>query len=155
MSMETELKKIAINLQQLTDAVTTLNATMELHKPVVIPDTDASVSKEASGMGGAEIPADRQTAETVVTENKVVDINKNEGVSGATADTVIGDEVADMTMQEANLELQRIVGEIGDGGVAVRDLLKKHNAVSLAQIPAEKYRAFVDEAQALVPAKQA
>ena len=146
MSMETELKKIAINLQQLTDAVTTLTAVMELHKPVVIPDTDGGVQKQASAMGGG----------------KVVDMHPNTDViQGNTADTVIEDEIAGrkdeipMSMQEANMELQRIVGEIGDGGVAIRDLLKKHNAVSLAQIPVENYRAFVTEAQALVPAKQA
>lgn len=144
MSMETELKKIANNLQQLTDAMVALSAVIQVHNPVVVPEGAAGLvqvdmTKTVAPVEGA---VEIVTAEADTT---VVDINKNIEVQT---------ELPPLTMAEANAELQRLVGVIGDGGDSIRALLKRHNALSLNQIPAEKYAALITEAQAL-PAQTA
>ncbi len=149
MSMETELKKIAINLQQLTDAVTTLTAVMEIHKPLVIPTPDDTVNLHPVDM--TNVGENKSVLGTTDVVDTVVDINKNTTDAADPAKTV----VTAMTLAEANAELQRLVGVIGDGGVSIRDLLKSHNAISLAQIPVENYASLITEAQELVPGQQA
>lgn len=139
MSMETELKKIANNLQQLTDAMVALSAVIQVHNPVVVPETEAGLTEV--GMGSTQETI-QGTAEADTT---VVDINKNVEVQT---------ELPPLTMAEANAELQRLVVVIGDGGESIRNLLKSHNAITLNQIPAEKYAAIIAEAQEL-PVKTA
>lgn len=164
MSLETELKKIAINLQQLTDAVVTHTAALQAMQPPIItgvtavvdvvetpaPDGQVQMGADApSGVSG--MAADTVITDEVVTEPvdkpvdaTVVDIHKN------TEAVVTG-----MTMAQANLELQGIVGQMADGGEGVRDLLKRHNAITLAQIAPENYESFVEEARGLITANQA
>lgn len=202
MSLETECKKIAVNLQQLTDAVTTLTAVLEIHKPVVIPTPDDTVKKDPCPMGDAaglqikEADYSPSTNSPKVNEHGIetanwdkkmlanyVESTNSPKVNEPIVNTVVemhagiqdskandpiianahepNDPIAKvvngeaMTMQEANAELQGIVKAIGDGGDAIRVLLKQHNAISLGQIPMEKYGEFVGEARKLIPGQTA
>ena len=138
MALETQLTKIAINLQQLTDAIVTHTAalqTMQSH-PIT---TEPIVEKPTiSGLQADVIITDEVVVDPVIVDTTVIDIHKNEEV------------VTSMTMQQANVELQGIVGQLGDSGVAVRNLFKRHNAITLAQLAPENYGSFVTEARGLV-----
>ena len=153
MSLETEIKKVANNLQQLTDAVVTMTAALEAHAPVTVagsgmtarpivetvtPDDEIVGLNESADIGGDKLVGIVEKPATVV------DIKKN-------ADVV----VEGLTMTEANAQLQKIVAIMGDAGAGVRKLLASKNAITLGQIPPENYASFVEEARALISVNQA
>ena len=180
MSLETEIKKVANNLQQLTDAVVTLTAEMQALKgsTVLLP--------HKQGCGDIAKPANSHVAENLETKS---DSKIETQIRGMSADVIITDEidntagykpstnnpkveepiantVVDMhagihdinepiSIAIANAALNEINQQIGDGGIAIRTLLQQHNAITLGQIAPEKYIAFVDEARGLIPVKQA
>ena len=167
MSLETETKKIANNLQQLTDAIVTLTAALQCGTNAksrgVDPGNQIRYVEETTY---GEHPS-LETSNELIPSDRVIP----ESIIGTTANMIVPDEtvtqqdntVVDistaaqtqgklMTMEEANSSLQSIVQVMGDGGTAVRGLLQQHNAISLAQIPAENYAAFVQEARTLMGA---
>ncbi len=152
MSLETELKKIGNNLQQLTDAVVTLTAELQTLKGLTASATTGQPVQIAEKQSGDSIDSSRTEAGSVVTETTVVvqqgSGTDTEGASGTT------DTSGAMDMATANAELNVINQAIGDAGVAIRNLLASKNAITLAQIPPENYASFVDEARALIPANQ-
>ncbi len=177
MSIETELKKCAINLQQLTDAIVAQTAAMQMVRPVSgeieadvlskLPKTSIQpviMGEELAAEHAAEMATDKPATVTGKVMPGLV-MTKDELLSATivTPVTTVETTVVDinreattavnptppMTMQEANAALQGIVAQLGDGGAGVRDLFKAHNAITLGQLAPEKYGAFVEEARAL------
>lgn len=168
MALETELKKIAINLQQLCDAIVTLTAELQSdkntepqHKPATseialpaddVPVTDASApppvnTKPPPKDDVAKVEQPREPAvdnqpeadqKTKVADNNVVNIAKNEA----------------WTAESANAEMARIAQLIGADRSSLTNLFLRHNAMSMSHIVPENYQVVIDEARALIPGEQ-
>lgn len=168
--METELKKIGNNIQQLTDAIVTLTAELQSSKASVASLATELKPLEPHTIGSVAIDVNRDLQKPIVTQTTNQQVVQPAVQQPAIQQNVVQPAVQQpavqqvavlnntdepMTMATANAELQAIVVQMGDGGAAVRILLQSHNAISLAQVPPENYASVVDEARALIPANQA
>ena len=166
-------------MQQLTDAVVTLTAELQTLKgaTVLLPHQqgqgDDAKTPKSHAAENLETETDIQietqvrgiTADVVIVDELETQIEFANGAAIAyTPETDYTDQpttnVIDITaqpmdMSAANIALNEINQQIGDGGIAIRTLLQQHNAITLGQIDPSKYGEFVAEARGLIAVQQA
>ena len=163
MSLETECKKVANNLQQLCDAVVTLTAELQIKNGTVSPKIIPDEIKETPPPGTGTEPsppdkasqADRKPIVPAVTQPVASDEQVATTEQVKPKDNVVSINSEPMSPGEANAAINDIVQQIGTGGLeVVQAILHRNNAVSMLQIAPENYNTILNEARALIPVDQ-